>query len=108
DAKVGVVATVRTRDEWDRPPADIVQPRYPQINHQLSTDIFSPDARRIVAEDVLILAERVKHRQLTTGHLLIAIVESPDDRASEIIGALPDVREITAAVIDALPGDEDS
>jgi hypothetical protein len=40
--------------------------------------------------------------------LMIAIVESPDDRASEIISALPDVREISAAVIDALPGEEDS
>jgi hypothetical protein len=39
---------------------------------------------------------------------MIAIVESPDDRASEIISALPDVREISAAVIDALPGEEDS
>jgi hypothetical protein len=33
---------------------------------------------------------------------------SPDDRAGEIISTLPDVRDITAAVIDALPGEEGS
>ena len=62
-----------------------MQPRYPQIKHQLWTKIFTADARRILAEDVLIVAERVNGRALTTGHLLIAILESPDDRASEII-----------------------
>ena len=108
DAETGLAATVRLGGGWETQPAGLVQPRYPQINHRAWTDIFSPDARRIVAEDVLILAERLNHRALTTGHLLIAILESPDDRTSEIISALPDVREVTAAVIDALPDDEDS
>jgi ATP-dependent Clp protease ATP-binding subunit ClpA len=108
DAKAGLVATVRSSGGWESQPVELVQPRYPQINHPAWTDIFSPDARRIVAEDVLVLAERVNHRALTTGHLLIAILESPDDRGSEIISALPDVREVTAAVIDALPGEEGS
>lgn len=106
DARAGVAATVRSGGGWESPPVGLVQPRYPQINHQVWTDIFSPDARRIVAEDELVVAERLNHRALTTGHLLIAILESPDDRTSEIIGALPDVRAITAAVTDALPGDE--
>jgi ATP-dependent Clp protease ATP-binding subunit ClpA len=108
DAKAGLAATVRSSGGWETQPVELVQPRYPQINHRAWTDIFSPEARRIVAEDVLILAEEVNHRALTTGHLLIASLESPDDRASEIISALPDVREIRAAVIDALMGDEDN
>jgi hypothetical protein len=80
-----------------------VQPRYPR-----ATDIFSPDARRIVAEDVLIIAERLGHIPLTTGHLLMAILESGDESTSEIVSLLPDVREITAAVIDALPSEEET
>lgn len=102
-----MVAALSSRDGWETPAAGLVQPRYPHINHQMWTDIFSSDARRIVAEDVLILAERLNHRPLTTGHLLIAILESPDHRTREIISALPGVREITAAVIEALPGEED-
>jgi hypothetical protein len=66
------------------------------------------DARRIVAEDVLIVAERLSHRPLTTGHLLIAILESPDEHTSEITNSLHDVREIATAVIDALPGEEET
>jgi ATP-dependent Clp protease ATP-binding subunit ClpA len=97
DSKTGVVATVRSRHSWELPPAQLVQPRYPQ-----ATDIFSDDARRIVAEDVLIIADRLGHRPLTTGHLLLAMLESPDEHTSEITRSLPDVREITAAVIDAL------
>jgi hypothetical protein len=61
-----------------------------------------------VAEDVLIIAERLGHRALTTGHVLIAILERPGERPGEIISSLPDSREITAAVIDALPGGEDT
>ena len=99
DAKTGVVATLHASFSWDIPPAQFAQPRYPQ-----ATDIFSSDARRIVAEDVLVVAERLDHRALTTGHLLIAILESLGDQPSEITRPLPDVREITAAVINALPG----
>jgi ATP-dependent Clp protease ATP-binding subunit ClpA len=103
DAKVGVVAGVRSRYSWDIPPAQSVQPRYPG-----ATDIFSPDARRIVAEDVLVIAERLGHRPLTTGHLLIAMLESGDESTSETMSLLPDVREITAAVIDTLPREEET
>jgi hypothetical protein len=101
-SKTGVVATVRSRHNWDLPPAAFVKPQYPR-----ATDIFSDDARRIIAEDVLVIAERLDHRPLTTGHLLIAIVESSDEHAGEITRLLPDVRKITAAVIDALPGQEE-
>ena len=103
DAKAGVVAAVRTRYGWHIPPAQFAQPRYPR-----ATGIFSPDARRIVAEDVLIIAERLGHSALTTGHILIALLERPGEHTSEIISSLPDIREITAAVIDALPGEEDT
>jgi ATP-dependent Clp protease ATP-binding subunit ClpA len=103
NAKAGVAATVRTRYGWHIPPAQFARPRYPR-----ATGIFSPDARRIVAQDVLVIAERLGHRALTTGHVLIAILERPGEHASEIISSLPGIREITAAVIDALPGQEDT
>jgi ATP-dependent Clp protease ATP-binding subunit ClpA len=102
-AKTGAVATLRSRYGWEIPPAEHVRPPYPQ-----ATDIFSTEARRIVAEDVLIIAERLDHRALTTGHLLIAILESPDDRARKTMSSLPDIRDITAAVIDALPGEQET
>jgi ATP-dependent Clp protease ATP-binding subunit ClpA len=102
DSKTGVVATVRSRFSWELPLAQFVQARYPR-----ASDLFSSDARRIVAEDVLIVAERFSHRPITTGHLLIAILGSPDAHTSEITSLLPDVSEITAAVIDALPGQEE-
>ena len=127
NAKAGVVATVRTRYGWQIPPGQFAQARYPgapgifspdprhenvfvyvQPPYSRATGIFSPDARRIVAEDVLVIAERLGHRALTTGHVLIAILESPSEHTSEIISSLPGIREITAAVIDALPGQEDT
>jgi ATP-dependent Clp protease ATP-binding subunit ClpA len=127
NAKTGVAATMRTRCGWHIPPGTFAQPRYPgapgiyrpdprhenvliytQPPYSRATGIFSPDARRIVAEDVLIIAERLDHRTLTTGHLLIAILERAGEYTSEIISSLPDVREITAAVTDALPGQEDT
>jgi ATP-dependent Clp protease ATP-binding subunit ClpA len=126
NAKTGVVATVRARHGWHIPPGQFAPPRYPGVPARFSpdprhenvfiytqppylraTDIFSSDARRIVAEDVLIVAERLGHRTLTTGHVLIAILERPDEYTSEIISSVPGLREVTA-VIDALPGHEDS
>jgi ATP-dependent Clp protease ATP-binding subunit ClpA len=103
DAKTGVAATMRSRYSWDLPRAPFVKPQYPR-----ATDIFSQDARRIVAKDALVIAERLDHRPLTTGHLLIAILESPDEHTGEIISLLPDVREITTAVIDALPSQQET
>jgi ATP-dependent Clp protease ATP-binding subunit ClpA len=99
DTKDGVVANVRSSYSWDLPPARFVKPAPGG-----PTDIFSHDARRVVAEDVLIIAERLSHRPFTTGHLLIAILESPDEHTSEITRSLPDARDLSAAVIDALPG----
>jgi ATP-dependent Clp protease ATP-binding subunit ClpA len=104
-AKAGVAAAVRTRYGWHRPPASSAQP--PAYSPR-ATGIFTPEARRIVAEDVLIIAERLDHRALTTGHVLLAILERYAYLTVEFISALPPVREITAAVIDALPGQEDT
>jgi ATP-dependent Clp protease ATP-binding subunit ClpA len=126
NAKAGVVATARARHGWHIPPGQLAPPRYPgapdifiqdpahenvftyaQPPYSRATGIFSTDARRIVAEDVLIVAERLGHRALTTGHVLIAILERPDEYTSEIINSVPGLREVTA-VIDAMPGQEDA
>jgi ATP-dependent Clp protease ATP-binding subunit ClpA len=127
NAKTGVVAAVRIRYGWHIPPGQFAPPRYPraapgivspdprhpnvftytQPPYSRATGIFSTEARRIVAEDVLIVAERLGHRALTTGHVLIAILERPDEYTSEIINSVPGLREVTA-VIDALPGQEDT
>lgn len=92
----GIAATVHTRVGWDIPPTPVAQRRYSR-----ATDIFSDDARRIVAEDVLIIAERLHTRPLTTGHLLTALLESPDERTTRITNSLPDAGTVTAAIIDA-------
>lgn len=127
NAKTGVVATVRTRHGWHIPPGQFAPPRYPaaapgvfspdprhpnvftytQPPYSRATGIFSTEARRIVAEDVLTVAERLGYRPLTTGHVLIAILERPDEYTSGIISSIPALREVTA-VIDALPGHEDT
>jgi hypothetical protein len=73
-----------------------------------ATGIFTPEARRIVAEGVLIIAERFDHRALTTGHLLLAVLERYAYLTIDFINARPPIREITAAVTDALPGQEDT
>jgi ATP-dependent Clp protease ATP-binding subunit ClpA len=122
NAKAGVAAAVRTGYGWHRLPA---RPRYPEVTgryrpdpehanvltytqppHSRATGIFTPEARRIVAEDVLIIAERLGHRALTTGHVLLAILERHAYLTIDFISSLPPIREITAAVIDALPGQE--
>jgi ATP-dependent Clp protease ATP-binding subunit ClpA len=103
NARAGVAATLRTRYGWRISPARFAQPRYPR-----ATGIFSADARRIVAEDIVVIAEFLDHRALTTGHLLIAVLERQDEQTSEITSTLPGIREMTAAVIDALPSEEET
>ena len=105
NAKAGVAAAVRTRYGWHRPPAQSAQP--PAYSPR-ATGIFTPEARRIVAEDVLIIAERLSHPALTTGHVLLAILERYAYLTVEYINALPPICDITAAVTDALPGQEDT
>jgi ATP-dependent Clp protease ATP-binding subunit ClpA len=105
NAEAGVAAAVRTRYGWDRPPAQIAEP--PAYSPR-ATGIFTPETRRILAEDVLIIAERLDYRALTTGHVLLAILERYAYLTIEFINSLPGIREITAAVIDALPGEQDT
>jgi Clp amino terminal domain, pathogenicity island component len=105
NAEAGVTAAVRTRYGWHRPPAQSAEP--PAYSPR-ATGIFTPEAKRILAEDVLIMAERLDHKALTTGHVLLAILERYAYLTIEFISSLPGIREITAAVIDALPGEEDT
>jgi ATP-dependent Clp protease ATP-binding subunit ClpA len=105
NAEAGVAAAVRTRYGWPRPPAQSAEP--PAYSPR-ATGIFTPEARRIVAEDVLIIAERLDHRALTTGHVLLAILERYAYLTIEFTSSLPSIREMTAAVIDALPSEEDT
>jgi ATP-dependent Clp protease ATP-binding subunit ClpA len=101
NASAGVVARIRAGYGWQIPRARAEEPRFSQ-----ATDIFTAAARRIVAEDVLVVAERLDLRALTTGHLLIALLESPEEGTDEITSRLPDIREVTDAVIGELPGGE--
>ncbi len=105
NAEAGVAAAVRTRYGWHRPPAQSAEP---PAYAPRATGIFTPEARRIVAEDVLIIAERLDHPALTTGHVLLAILERYAYLTIDFINALPGIREITAAVTGALPGQEDT
>ncbi len=70
------------------------------------TGIFTAPTRRLVAEDVLEVAHRLGHRSLSTGHLFLALLESQDERVAEILAVSPDTQRIAAAIIAALPGDE--
>lgn len=70
------------------------------------TGIFTAPARRLVAEDVLEVAHRLGHRALGTGHLFLAVLESPDERVAEALAATPDVQLIAAEILAALPGYE--
>jgi hypothetical protein len=99
-----VAAAVRARYQWPRPPA---APAWPPASSPRTTGIFTPEARRIVSEDVLIIAERLDHAALTTGHVLLAILERYAYLTIDFIDALPSIHEITAAVTTALPGQED-
>jgi ATP-dependent Clp protease ATP-binding subunit ClpA len=99
----GIAATTRNRLGWEITPPPIAQSRLQQ-----ATDIFSDDARRIVAEDVLVISERLDHRQLTTGHLLIALLQRPDERTASVAESLPAPGTITAAIIEALAGDNET
>jgi hypothetical protein len=59
-----------------------------------------------VAEQVLGVAHRFGHQTLGTGHLLLAILENPDETSAAVLEAWPDPHQIASEVIQALPGDE--
>ncbi|HEY7932352.1 MAG TPA: Clp protease N-terminal domain-containing protein [Solirubrobacteraceae bacterium] len=70
------------------------------------TGIFSVHARRLVAQEVLKVADRLGHRSLHTGHLFLAVLENPDQDTVAILEGLPDARQLAGEVIEALPGEE--
>lgn len=75
--------------------------RLPQV-----TGAFTEEARRLVAEQVLTVANRLGHRSLSTGHLLLAVLENADNETLEILRALPDAEQIVVNVREVLPGNE--
>jgi ATP-dependent Clp protease ATP-binding subunit ClpA len=102
----GVVASVRARHEWQFEAAAARATEIMADRASRATGIFSVPARRLVAEEVLKIADRLGHRSLGTGHLLLAIVENRDEDTAEILDALPDAQQIVAEVTLALPGEE--
>ena len=86
-------------------PPDAVDVRRLRVS-TTPTGIFTAPTRRLVAEHVLEVAHRLGHRSLNTGHLFLAVLDSPDERVAEALAALPDVQSIAAAILVALPGDE--
>ncbi len=72
------------------------------------TGILTAPARRLVAEQVLEVADRLGQHSLGTGHLFLAILENPDENTVAILEAWPDTRQLAAELVAALPGDEHS
>jgi hypothetical protein len=72
------------------------------------TDIFTVPARALVAEQVLEAAHRLGDGRacLSSGHLLLATLESDDEKIVEALRELPDSGELVADVTAALPGGE--
>jgi len=75
----------------------------PHPFHQ-ATGIFSQTARRVVAEDALRLAYRLGHPQITTGHLLLATLDS-SDRTTAMM-TLPRTQRLARTLARGLPGTE--
>lgn len=106
DVERGAIASVRDRhrDEFDalrESAAELLHDR------PLSpTGIFSASARRLVAEGALEVAHRLGQRSLTTAHLLVANLESPDPHIAELRLKVRNVQDIAAEIAEASPGDE--
>lgn len=75
----------------------------PHPAHQ-ATGRFTDAGRRVVAEDALALAYRHGHRRVTTGHLLLAILDSGD--RTTIALTRPHTQRLARSAIRALPGVE--
>jgi ATP-dependent Clp protease ATP-binding subunit ClpA len=126
DVEDGVVASVLTRREAQRDAmarraaellaghataarrsAEAVVDRRARVS-TAPTGIFTAPARRLVAQQVLEVADRLGQRSLGTGHLFLAILENPDEDSVAILEALPDTQQLAAELVEALPGDEHS
>lgn len=75
----------------------------PHPFHQ-ATGIFSELARRVVAEDALAIAYRHGHAQITTGHLLLAVLDSRDLTTGRMTG--PHTQRLARSLTRGLPGEE--
>ena len=70
-----------------------------------ATGIFSDTARRVVAEDVVKWAYRAGDRQISTGHLLLAALDSQDRTTAAI--AAPHTQRLARTLFRGLPGIEE-
>jgi hypothetical protein len=75
----------------------------PHPSHQ-ATGLFTEVARRVVAEDALALAYRHGHRQITTGHLLLAVLGRGDRTVERM--TRPYTQRLARTLIGGLPGSE--
>ncbi|MGA9856796.1 MAG: Clp protease N-terminal domain-containing protein [Solirubrobacteraceae bacterium] len=75
----------------------------PHPFHQ-ATGIFSPTARRVVAEGALSVAYRLGHPQISTGHLLLAVLDSQDRTTMAI--TRPHTQRLARTLHRGLPGPE--
>jgi hypothetical protein len=71
--------------------------------HQ-ATGIFSPAARRVIAEGSLSVAYRLGHPQISTGHLLLAVLDSNDRTTTAI--TRPHTQRLARTLHRGLPGAE--
>jgi ATP-dependent Clp protease ATP-binding subunit ClpA len=105
-AEQGVVAGVRARHDRQFAAATARALEILAQRASRATGIFSVPARRLLAEEVLEIAERLGHRALGTADLFLAILENPDADTAEILGAFSDLQRVTAEVVERAPGDE--
>jgi len=75
----------------------------PHPFHQ-ATGIFSELARRVVAEDALAIAYRHGHPRITTGHLVLAVLDSRDPTTGRMTGAR--TQRLARSLAGGLPGPE--
>jgi Clp amino terminal domain, pathogenicity island component len=73
----------------------------PHPFHQ-ATGSFSEPARRVVAQDALKLAYRLGHDQITTGHLLLATLDSQDPTTTAM--TRPHTQRLARTLTRGLPG----
>ena len=75
----------------------------PHPFHQ-ATGIFSPAARQVVAEGALAVAYRFGHPQISTGHLLLAVLASQD--RTTVMMTRPHTQRLARTLHRGLPGAE--
>jgi hypothetical protein len=75
----------------------------PHPSHQ-ATGLFTEAARRVVAEGSLALAYRHGHRQITTGHLLLAVLDSGDRTTDRMTH--PHTQRLARTLVRGLPWSE--